>query len=118
VASKGATLARKRLSVALAVIAALFLLGLFAWVFDPPLRSKLIEGSIVRWQWTEIGQDGTTLQHTAWFLVKLDDGRTVGVASQRAHWPTAAWPTEGERVLVQERIGLLGSRRFYDMRLN
>ena len=93
------------------------MLGLVVWVLDPPLRSKLIEGSIVRRQWTENGQSGATL-YTARLLVKLDDARTVGVKSQRAHWPTAGWPTEGERVLVQERIGLLGSGKFYDMRLN
>lgn len=51
-------------------------------------------------------------------VVKLDDGRTVGVYSQRTHWPTEALPAAGERVLVQERIGLLGSRKFRDARLN
>src|SRR5215468_2843320 len=116
-ASKGITLLRKWLSVTLKVVASLLMLGLLAWVFDPPLSSQLIEGSIVRWQWTETGQSGTNL-YSAWLLVKLDDGRTVGVASQPAHWPAAGWPTEGGRVLVQERIGLLGSRKFYDMRLN
>jgi len=113
-ASKGVTL---WLSATLKVVAGLFMLGLVVRVFDPPLRSKLIEGSIVRWQWTEIGQSGTNL-YSARLLVKLDDGRTVGVHSQRAHWPAAGWPAEGGRVLVQERIGLLGSRKFYDMRPN
>jgi len=116
-ASKGITLLRKWPSATLKVVASVFMLGLVVWVLDPPLRSQLIEGSIVRWQWTEIGQSGTNL-YSARLLVKLDDGRTVGVASQRAHWPAAGWPTEGGRVLVQERIGLLGSRKFYDMRLN
>lgn len=116
-ASKGPTQLRRWLSVTLAIVAGLLMLGMVVYVFDPPLRSRLVEGSIVRWQWTEIGQSGTTL-YTARLLVKLDDGRTVGVKSQRAHWPAAGWPTEGERVLVQERKGLLGSRKFYDMRLN
>jgi len=39
----------------------------------------------------------------------MDDGRTVGVASERR-----GQPTEGERVLVQERIGLFGTRKFYE----
>jgi hypothetical protein len=108
---------RKWLSVALAIFAAVFLLGLLAWGFDPPLRSKLIEGSIIRWQYVDKPRSGRTL-NILQLIVKLDDGRTVGVASQRTHWPTEAWPTAGERVLVQERIGLLGSRKFYDARLN
>lgn len=110
-ASKGATLLRRWLSVALAVVASVFLLGLLAWGFDPPLRSKLIEGSIVRWQYSDNPYPGADFK-TMWLLVKMDDGRTVGVASQRMRQPTA-----GDRVLVQERIGLLGSRKFYDGRV-
>lgn len=47
-ASKGATLLRKWWSVALKIVAVVFLLGLLVWGFDPPVRSKLIEGSIIR----------------------------------------------------------------------
>jgi hypothetical protein len=116
-ASKGATLLRRWLSVALKIVAVVFLLGLLVWGFDPPVRSKLIEGSIIRWQYIDNPRSGRTLQPMS-LVVKLDDGRTVGVYSQRTHWPTEALPAAGERVLVQERMGLLGSRKFRDARMN
>jgi hypothetical protein len=76
-------------------------LALPIWGADPPLWSNLIEGSIVRWQYTDNPNPGAHFT-TMWLLVKMDDGRTVGVTSQRIRPPT-----EGERVLVQERTGLL-----------
>ena len=71
-------------------------------LFDPPVRSTLGDGSIVYWQ-------GGDNRYRLWLLVKLEDGRTVGVGSQRMHQPT-----KGERVVLREQIGLLGTSKFYE----
>jgi hypothetical protein len=74
--------------------------------YDPPVRSNLTGGAVVSWKRSGLPSDAR--QWTQLF-VKIDDGRTVRVASER----TA--PTVGERVRVQERIGLLGTRTFHEM---
>jgi hypothetical protein len=43
-------------------------------------------------------------------VVKADDGRNIGVSSERK-----VPPTPGERILIQERVGLLGSRSFVEI---
>ena len=43
-------------------------------------------------------------------VVKTDDERNIGVSSERR-----VPPTPGKRVLVQERIGLLGSPSFVEI---
>ena len=43
-------------------------------------------------------------------VVKADDGRNIGVSSERR-----IPPKPGERILVQERVGLLGSRSFVEI---
>jgi len=87
---------------------AVLLLAMVAWRFDPPLRSNLIEGSVTAWQRSDNPSPPGASPRT-WLFVKMDDGRTVGVASERR-----GQPTEGERALVQERIGLFGTRKFYE----
>ena len=102
--AKGTTLLHKWQSAILAIGAAMLLL---AWKYDPPLRSNLTGGAVISWMRSGLPQDPR--QWTQLF-VKIDDGRTVRVTSERT-----AQPTVGERVLVQERIGLLGTRTFYEM---
>jgi hypothetical protein len=98
------------LSILCWVAVATLLLAVLAWRFDPPLRSNLIDGSVVGWQRSDNPSPPSAHLHRTWLLVKIDDGRTVGVASDRESQPSA-----GERVIVQERIGLLGTRKFYEM---
>jgi len=105
-------LLRKWLANALFLIFGLVMLALLIWAADPPLWSNLIEGSIVRWQPTDNPYPGAQFS-SMYLLVKIDDGRTVGVASQRMRPPT-----QGERVLVQERTGLLGIPKFYEISKN
>ena len=100
---------RKLLANAFYLVLLVVMLALLIWAADPPLWSNLVEGSIVRWQYTDNPRPGASFT-TMWLLVKMDDGRTVGVTSQRMRPPT-----EGERVLVQERTGLLGIPKFYEI---
>jgi hypothetical protein len=92
------------------VAAAVLLLAVVAWRLDPPLRSNLIAGSVTAWQRSDNPSPPSPNPRT-WLFVKMDDGRIVGVASKRE----GPQPTEGERVLVQERIGLFGTRKLYEM---
>lgn len=98
---------RKLLSATLVIGAAMLLLAGLAWKFDPPLQSNLAGGAVIGWHRSGIPSEA---RHWTTLFVKIDDGRTVRVASERK-----AQPTVGERVLVQERVGLLGSRKFYEM---
>ena len=102
-------LLRKWLRIVCQVAAAVLFLAVLAWLFDPPLRSDLIEGSVIGWHRLHIPSPPSAGLHST-LLVKMDDGRTVGVASERK-----VQPSEGERVLVQERVGLLGLSKFYEM---
>jgi hypothetical protein len=43
-------------------------------------------------------------------VVKADDGRNIGVSSERR-----IPPKPGERILIQERVGLLGTRSFVEI---
>jgi hypothetical protein len=81
------------------ILAAMFMLV----VLDPPVRSTLDDGSIVYWQ-------GGDNRYRLWLLVKLDDGRTVGVGSQRM-----LQPTKGERVVLREQIGRLDTSKFFEV---
>ena len=68
-------------------------------VLDPPVRSTLHDGSIVCWQ-------GGDNRYRLWLLLKLDDGRTVGVGSQRM-----LQPTKGERVVLHpDRIWIVANQ--------
>jgi hypothetical protein len=102
-------LRRKWLEVATAVVGVAFILAVLIWQFQPPLRTNFMEGSIVSWQRAENPYAGAYVI-PIWLVVKMDDGRTVSVASHRS-----SRPAEGERVLVQERVGLLGFSKFYEM---
>jgi hypothetical protein len=99
-------LLRKWLPFALLIVAAVCMP---IWILDPPLRTNLVEGTIISWQRAENPYRGAYVV-PFWLVVKMNDGRTVGVSSYRS-----SRPTEGERVLVQERVGLLGISKFYEM---
>ena len=101
---------RKLLSATLMVGAAILLillLGAAVWKFDPPVRSNLAGGAVISWHRSGVPSEA---REWTWLFVKMDDGRTVRVSSERT-----AQPTVGERVRVQERAGLFGTRKFYEM---
>jgi len=85
-----------------AVILLILLLVALVWKFDPPVRSNLASGVIISWHRSGVPSEA--------LFVKIDDGRTVRVASERT-----AQPKVGDRVRVQERTGLFGTRKFFEM---
>jgi len=70
------------------VAAAVLLLAIVAWRFDPPLRSNLIEGSVTAWQRSDAPSPPSANPPRKWLFVKTEVGRTVGVASARRGQPT------------------------------
>jgi len=90
-----------------AVILLILLLVALVWKFDPPVRSNLASGVIISWHRSGVPSEA---RQWTWLFVKIDDGRTVRVASERT-----AQPKVGDRVRVQERTGLFGTRKFFEM---
>jgi hypothetical protein len=79
------------------------------WAVDPPWSVNEIHGSVVSWGQQEM--PNVVLGYYKMFLaVKADDGRNIGVSSERR-----TPPKPGERILIQERVGLLGSRSFVEI---
>jgi hypothetical protein len=58
------------------------LLAVAAWK-DPPLQSVLIGVSVIGWQRSEVPAPPSAALYRMRLRVKQDDGRTVGVASER-----------------------------------
>ena len=79
------------------------------WAIDPPWRVNEIHGSVVSWGARPM-PNVVFQYYKVLLVVKTDDGRNVGVSSERR-----VPPTLGERILIQERIGLLGSRSFVEI---
>jgi hypothetical protein len=79
------------------------------WAIDPPWSANEIRGSVV--SWGQQDRPNVVLRYYKMFLVvKADDGRNIGVSSERR-----IPPKPGERILIQERVGLLGSRSFVEI---
>ena len=79
------------------------------WAIDPPWSVNEIRGSVVSWGVQETPY--VVLSYYKMFLVvKADDGRNIGVSSERR-----IPPKPGERILIQERVGLLRSRSFVEI---
>jgi len=73
------------------------------WSLDPPWRVNEIHGSLA--------MPNVVFQYYKMLLVvKTDDGRNIGVSSERR-----VPPMPSERILIQERIGLFGSRSFVEI---
>ena len=79
------------------------------WALDPPWRVNEIHGSIISWGKRE-NPDVVVHYYKMRLFVRTDDGRDIGVSSERR-----VPPTPGERILIQERIGILGSRSFVEI---
>jgi hypothetical protein len=104
---------RDRLQAAFWIIVgvplALLMLYLIVRSIDPPWSVSEAKGTILSWGDTR-HLDLVLRYYKLQLLAKVDDGRTVGVSSERR---TA--PKVGERVIIQERIGLLGTRTFVEL---
>jgi hypothetical protein len=79
------------------------------WAIDPPWSVNEIRGSVVSWGVQET--PNVVLRYYKMLLVvKADDGRNIGVSSERR-----APPKPGDGILIQERVGLFGSRSFVEI---
>jgi hypothetical protein len=78
-------------------------------MIDPPWRVTEIEG-VVLGSGNTIAPRVRVQYYKMHLLVKADDGRNIGVFSER-HVP----PAVGTRITIQERLGLLGTRTFIEI---
>ena len=101
-------LRRSLLIVAVIPVAAFALFGA-VWAIDPPWRVNEIHGSVVSWGAQEM-PNVVIGYYKMLLVVKADDGRNIGVSSERR-----VPPKPGDRILIQERVGLLGSRSFVEI---
>jgi len=99
----------QRLStIGLILIAVIMVYGA-VWSIDPPWSVNELEGSVVDWGKQET--PNVVIRYYKMLLfVRTDDGRDIGVSSNRS-----VAPRRGDRVLVQERVGLLGTRSFVEI---
>ena len=79
------------------------------WSYDPTRSVKEIEGTIVSWGVPE-GPNNAIRYYKMWLLVQTDDGRRVGVSSERRTAPVVS-----ERIAIQERLGWLGTTSFVEI---
>jgi hypothetical protein len=92
------------------LLALLLILPLvIVWMIDPPWQVSEVHG-VVLGTGNRIAPSVRVQYYKVHLLVKADDGRNIGVFSER-HAPPAA----GTRVTVQERVGLLGTRTFVEI---
>jgi hypothetical protein len=91
------------------LIMSVILVTVFAVFGDPPWSVSEIHGSVVSWGAQE-APNVVIRYYKMLLVVKADDGRNIGVSSERR-----IPPKPGERILVQERVGLLGSRSFVEI---
>lgn len=80
------------------------------WWTDLPWRAQEIEGSIVSWSASQNPTVMVANYYKMALLVRADDGRMVGVFSERR-----VAPAVGERVHLQERFGLFGTHSFVEL---
>jgi hypothetical protein len=78
-------------------------------MIDPPWQVSEIQG-VVLGAGNRIAPSVRIDFYKVHLLVKADDGRTLGVYSER-HVP----PATGTRITMQERVGLLGTRTFVEI---
>jgi hypothetical protein len=76
---------------------------------DPIRTVTELHGSVVSWNAPDNPKGGLSY-YRALVTVKADDGRQLIVISERR---TA--PSVGTRVTVQERVGVLGTRKFIEL---
>ncbi len=106
--SFAATLRRWLQIAALILVIALGAIVL-VWSIDPPWRVNEVHGSVIGWGKQET--PNVVIRYYKMLLyARTDDGRNVAVSSERR-----IPPKPGERILIQERVGLLGTRSFVEI---
>ena len=97
------------LQIAVLILAIAFAGFVAVWSLDPPWRVNELEGSVVGWGKQET--PNVVIRYYKMLLyARTDDGRNIAVSSERR-----VPPKLGERILVQERIGLFGTRSFVEL---
>ena len=109
IAGKLARTLRRSLVIIVVILVTTFAIFGAVWSLDPPWRVNEIHGSVVSWGARPM-PNVVFQYYKVLLVVKTDDGRNVGVSSDRR-----IPPTPGERILIQERIGILGSRSFVEI---
>lgn len=80
-----------------------------AWLIDPPRKVSEIQGVVIG-SGNRIVPRVRIEYYKVHLAVKADDGRNLGVYSER-HVP----PAVGTRITIQERLGWLGTRTFVEI---
>jgi hypothetical protein len=100
---------KELIKLAVGSAAILIVVALVIWRHDPPWRVTEVQGSVVNSHQPQ-APNLVIRYYRMDLLVKTDDGRTVQVSSERR-----AHPTVGERIKIQERVGLLGTRAYVEI---
>jgi len=79
------------------------------WSIDPPRRVNELRGSVVGWGKQET-PNIVVRYYKMLLYAKADDGRNIAVSSERR-----VPPKLGERMLIQERVGVFGTRSFVEI---
>jgi hypothetical protein len=98
---------RRSLSVALYLLLGAGLLLLALWFFDPPVSAGIIQGTVVA---STEPNHGRPLYYRTTLMVRTDDGRLVMALSERRELPPP-----GQHVIMQERVGLFGTRKYVEV---
>jgi hypothetical protein len=100
---------RRWLQIVVLILVIAFGTFVAVWSIDPPWRVNELQGSVVGWGKQET-PNVVIRYYRMLVYARTDDGRNVAVSSERR-----VPPTQGERILIQERVGLLGTRSFVEI---
>jgi hypothetical protein len=104
-----ATTLRRWLQIAGLILVIAFGTFVAVWSIDPPWRVNELQGSVVSWGKQET--PNVVIRYYKMLLyARTDDGRNIAVSSERR-----IPPKPGERILIQERVGLFGTRSFVEI---
>jgi hypothetical protein len=90
-------------------VGCIMLFVLDARAFDPIWSTNEAHGTLVSWGALQT-PNVAIRYYKATLAVKADDGRLVSVRSERRNPPTV-----GERIIMQERIGLFGTLKYVEI---
>jgi hypothetical protein len=90
--------------LAIAVVAAVFVRQ-----YDPPWSVKQVQGTVIGWG--AVQSPKMVIQYyRSTLAVKAGDGRLMSVHSERY-----VAPPIGERIIMQERVGLFGTLKYVEL---
>ena len=108
-AGRFAATLHKWLQIAAVILMLAFVAIAVVWSIDPPWRVTELQGAVVGWGKQET--PNVVIRYYKMLLyARTDDGRNIAVSSERR-----VPPKLGERILVQERLGLFGTRSFVEL---